>query len=159
MATPEYPSLNEQRSRPEKRGRPTFLVLWETEVNIPAWNQDHVVAEVFPLDLGFLHNNDVCLKDVEHGLGEVSTWLAALPRVDSSHTWNVRFSRHGWYPNGFRMPLTKECQIQGHGGRNWSFSPFHVVIRNGIVMLYSVRWWRGSAEGFSTRCGTGQGTM
>lgn len=39
---------------------------------IPARNQDHVVSQVFTLDLGLLHDNDVGLEDVEHGLGPES---------------------------------------------------------------------------------------
>lgn len=46
----------------------TFLVFWETEMDVPSRDQDHVVSQVLALDLGLLHDDDVGLKDVEHGL-------------------------------------------------------------------------------------------
>lgn len=46
----------------------TFLVLGETEVDVPPGDQHHVVPQVLALDLGFLDDDDVGLEDVEHGL-------------------------------------------------------------------------------------------
>lgn len=48
-------------------------MLRQTEVDIPARNQDHIVSQVFPLDLGFLHDYNISLENVEHGL---EGWLA-----------------------------------------------------------------------------------
>jgi hypothetical protein len=51
---------------------PTFLVLWKTEVNVPARYKDHVILEVFPLNLSLLHYHDVGLEHIKHGLASVS---------------------------------------------------------------------------------------
>jgi len=52
-----------------KRGGGTFLVLWQAKVHIPAWDKNHVISQVFALDLGLLNDDNVCLEGVEHGLG------------------------------------------------------------------------------------------
>jgi hypothetical protein len=53
------------------------------------------------------------------------------------HTWNVRLSRHGWYPNGFRMPLTGKETVsdvkESGSSEGKGVAPFHVVIRSGIL--------------------------
>jgi hypothetical protein len=110
MATPEYPSrcIRRQEQQHGDRGSRTFLVLGETEVDVPAGDQNHVIAEILPLDLGLLHHNDVGFQGVKHGLQLVSPacFSSGGIKTRSRRTWNVRFSRHGWYPNGFRIPLT-----------------------------------------------------
>ncbi len=71
MATPEYPWYRvSKRKDPQDAvwtGR-TFFVLWETEEDVPARHQNHVVPEIFSLDLGLLHHDNVCLERVKHGL-------------------------------------------------------------------------------------------
>ena len=52
----------------EGAGTITLLVPWQTEVDIPARDQDHVVSQVFLLDLGLLHDDNVSVEDIEHGL-------------------------------------------------------------------------------------------
>jgi hypothetical protein len=49
----------------------TFLVLWQAEVAIPSWHKHHIISQVFPLDFGLLHNHNIRLENIEHGL-EVS---------------------------------------------------------------------------------------
>lgn len=46
----------------------TFLMFWQAEVDIPARDQDHVVSQVLPLDLGLLHDDNISFKNIEHGL-------------------------------------------------------------------------------------------
>lgn len=67
---------------------PAFLVPWQAEEDVPAGHQHHVVRQILPLDLGLLHDDDVRLQDIEHGLGAVSIhdsccdrgWSACLER-------------------------------------------------------------------------------
>lgn len=51
-----------------------FLVSRQTEVTVPAWNEHHVIPEVFSLDLGFLKDDDIRLEHVEHGLAPVNKY-------------------------------------------------------------------------------------
>ena len=44
-----------------------LLMLRQAEVSIPAFDKDHVVAQVFALDLELLHDDYVGAEDVEHG--------------------------------------------------------------------------------------------
>lgn len=57
----------------KKRAQVTFLVLRQTEMDIPAGNQDHIISQVLPLNLGFLHDDDISLEDIKHIL---ELWLA-----------------------------------------------------------------------------------
>lgn len=78
-----------------KGAHSTLLVLGQAEVAVPAGHQDHVVGEVFALDLQLLHDDDVGLEDVEHGIegALVAPWLVAeriadavdVPGGDSDH--------------------------------------------------------------------------
>ena len=52
-----------------KQKRQTLLVLRQTEVAVPAWDEYHVIPKIFPLNLGLLEHDNVCLEDVEHALG------------------------------------------------------------------------------------------
>lgn len=58
-------------------------MLGEAEVDIPSWNQDHVILQVLALDLGLLHDNNVCLQRVEHCLQSVS-FFEPLPEQHHS---------------------------------------------------------------------------
>lgn len=46
----------------------TFLMFGQAEVDVPTGNQNHVVLEIFALNLRLLHYDNVCLEYVEHGL-------------------------------------------------------------------------------------------
>lgn len=46
----------------------TFLVLWKTEKDVPSRNKNHVVLQIFALYLSLLHDHDISLEYVEHGL-------------------------------------------------------------------------------------------
>lgn len=70
----------------------TFLVLWETEKDVPTRNQDHVIPEIFSLDLGLLHHNNVGLEGVKHGLKMVS--LAGLSRQKRREAVPGKYGSH-----------------------------------------------------------------
>lgn len=79
----------------DARGMPAFLVSGQTEVAVPAGDQDHVVGQVFALDLQFLHDDDVGVEDIEHGVegALLAPWLVAegvayaidVPGRDADH--------------------------------------------------------------------------
>lgn len=46
----------------------TFLVLGQTEVAIPALYKDHIIRQVLALDLQLLHNYNIGLQYIEHGI-------------------------------------------------------------------------------------------
>lgn len=78
MATPEYPEelcKSERWSTRLQRGleHNTFFVLWEAKVDVPARHKNHVILEIFALDLCLLHDDNVCLERIEHSLTFVST--------------------------------------------------------------------------------------
>lgn len=74
IATPEYPGhyVNKRLQSLWNGAVVTFLMPGKTEENIPARYQHHVIPQIFPLDLRLLHNDDVRLQYVEHGLQCVS---------------------------------------------------------------------------------------
>lgn len=91
-------------------------MFWETEKDVPAGDENHVVSEIFPLDLGFLNDYDVCFEDVEHCLDVVSEadracegegggcgrprMFASLAMADiRKDFWHVRCLSHA-HPNG-----------------------------------------------------------
>lgn len=65
----------------------TFFVLWETEVAVPSVIEDHVIAQVFPLNLQLLHHDNVGLEDVEHGRERLgyAPWLISEGVADAVH--------------------------------------------------------------------------
>lgn len=96
----------------------TFFVFGETPVIVPAWNQYHVISEVFSLDLGLLKDNYVGLKDVEHSLegSFVSPWLVTkgianavdIPSGDSNaHFVIVRGIAVSLYKPGIKIDRQK----------------------------------------------------
>lgn len=60
-------------------------MLRQTEETIPSRHQHHIVAQVLPLDFQFLHNDDICLKQVEHSVegALVAPWLIAERIADA----------------------------------------------------------------------------
>lgn len=75
MATPEYPTFVSLTSQKWSTGwleTRTFLMLGKAEEDIPAWNEDHVILKIFPLNLGLLHDDNIGLESVKHGLYRVS---------------------------------------------------------------------------------------
>lgn len=54
-------------------------MLGKAEIAVPSRNKNHVVSEILPLYLELLHDDDICLKGVEHkGEGSVfAPWLIA----------------------------------------------------------------------------------
>ena len=70
-------------------------MLRQAEVAVPARHQNHVISQVFALDLQLLHDDDVRLQDIEHGIEcPVRTpWLVAkgianavdIPGGDANH--------------------------------------------------------------------------
>lgn len=43
-------------------------MLGKAEIAVPARDEHHVILQVLPLNLEFLHDDNVRLKDVEHGV-------------------------------------------------------------------------------------------
>jgi hypothetical protein len=74
---------------------PTLFVLGQTEKAVPPIYQDHIISQVFALNLQLLHDDNIGLKGVEHGTERASgaPWLVAkgvanaidIPRRDSDH--------------------------------------------------------------------------
>ena len=74
-------------------GLHTLLVLGQAEVAVPAGHKHNVIGQVLALDLELLHDDDVRLEDVEHGVVRLAfaPWLVAqwvanpvyIPRGDS----------------------------------------------------------------------------
>lgn len=70
-------------------------MLWQTEIAVPARYKHHVICQIFALDLQLLHDDDVRLQDIEHGIEcPVRTpWLVAkgianavdIPGGDANH--------------------------------------------------------------------------
>jgi hypothetical protein len=48
----------------------------QAKVYIPPWDKDHVIAKVFPLNLGLLHDHNVCLENVKHRLPKMQVSIA-----------------------------------------------------------------------------------
>lgn len=46
----------------------TFLVSRQAEEDIPSWHKDHIIPEILALDLCLLHDHNVRLQNLEHGL-------------------------------------------------------------------------------------------
>ena len=73
----------------------TFLVFWQAKVTVPARYKHHVISEIFALNLQLLHDDNVRLENVEHGVeGPFRTpWLVAkrvanavdVPSCDADH--------------------------------------------------------------------------
>jgi hypothetical protein len=73
----------------------TLLVLRQAEEAVPAGNKHHVIAQVLALNLELLHNHNIRLQNVEHGIERplVAPWLIAkrvanaidIPRRDADH--------------------------------------------------------------------------
>lgn len=65
-------------------GDVTLFVFGQAEVAVPAGHQNHVVGQVFSLDLQLLHHDDVGLEDVEHGMegALLAPWLVAKGVTD-----------------------------------------------------------------------------
>lgn len=56
------------RGRFGRLGQRTFFMLRQAEIYIPARHKNHVILQVFTLNLGLLHNHNVGLENVKHGL-------------------------------------------------------------------------------------------
>lgn len=54
-------------------------MLRETEITIPARNENHVICKILPLYLKLLHDDNIGLKSIEHGseCPVLSPWLVA----------------------------------------------------------------------------------
>lgn len=73
----------------------TFLVLRQAEVAVPARHKDDVIRQILALDLEFLHDDNVRLENIEHGIVGplVAPWLVAervanavdIPCCDADH--------------------------------------------------------------------------
>jgi hypothetical protein len=73
----------------------TLLMLGQAEVAVPAGHKHHVISQVFALNLELLHNHNVRLQDIEHGIKGplvapwlISKWIANaidIPRRDADH--------------------------------------------------------------------------
>jgi hypothetical protein len=53
---------------PASRDNRTFLVLRQAKEAVPAVNKHHIIFQILPLYLELLHDHDVRLQDVEHGV-------------------------------------------------------------------------------------------
>lgn len=83
-------------------------MLGQAEVAVEARHQHHVVGQVFALNLQLLHDDDVGLEDIEHGVegAIVAPWLVAegvadpvdIPRGDADHgvVWTRRAQCWAW---------------------------------------------------------------
>lgn len=60
-------------------------MLGQAEVTVPARHKDHVVGQVLALDLELLHDDNVCLEDIEHGIERplFAPWLIAKRIADA----------------------------------------------------------------------------
>lgn len=64
----------------------TFLMLGQAEIHVPSGHEDHVVSEILALYLELLHDDNVCLENIEHGLnGRVSQLLQQV-LTDRAHS-------------------------------------------------------------------------
>jgi hypothetical protein len=65
----------------------TFFVLGQAEVAVPARHEHHIVSQVFALDLELLHDDDVGLQNVEHGIEGplIAPWLVAKRIANAVH--------------------------------------------------------------------------
>lgn len=82
-----------------RRCKCTFLVFRQAEVAVPAGHKHHVVGQVFSLNLQLLHNDNVGLEDVEHGIERplIAPWLIA-ERVPDAVDIPGRNADHGaWW--------------------------------------------------------------
>jgi hypothetical protein len=60
-------------------------VLGKAEIAVPARDEHHVIFQVLPLNLEFLHDDNVGLKDVEHGVKSA----AVAPRLVAERVANA----------------------------------------------------------------------
>jgi hypothetical protein len=65
----------------------TLLVLGQAEVAVPSGHKHHVIRQVLALDLELLHDDNVGLEDVEHGIVRLAfaPWLVAQRVADAVH--------------------------------------------------------------------------
>lgn len=62
----------------------------KAEIAIPPWNQNHIILEILPLNLGLLEDYDIRLEDIEHGLYSIVSFMyhcapgAVVPYVEAS---------------------------------------------------------------------------
>jgi hypothetical protein len=63
----------------------TLFVLWQAKVAVPARHKHHIIRQVLTLDLELLHNDNVGLENVEHGIVGplVAPWLVAERVADA----------------------------------------------------------------------------
>lgn len=97
MPTPEYPEMSQHviSILPSHADIHTLLVLRQAEEAIPAWNKYHIIGQILALYLELLHDYNIRLQDVEHGIESpvLAPWLVAkwiadavdIPRCDADH--------------------------------------------------------------------------
>jgi hypothetical protein len=97
-------------------------MLRKAEVAVPSGNQNHVVSQVLPLNLQLLHNDNIGLQNIKHGIEGAlfAPWLVAkwvadaihIPSGDTDHD----ATEESWY--GALNASSPAEQLQRRPGRD-----------------------------------------